>query len=131
MNLSPNLIFRKFRLMLASRFGYWAIILITAFNKCLVYLIVSCIAVYTVDPTIYSDLWQQLELACKLKSDLWDTVDWGRKWHVDFNAAKTQLVLFDQSSNLGYRCENEWMGLFLRKHHLLRCWDCLFVLNWI
>ena len=65
-----NLIFRKFRLMLASRFGYWSIILIKAFNKCLFYLIVSCIAVYTVDPTIHSDLWQQLELACKLKSDL-------------------------------------------------------------
>ena len=56
--------------MLASRFGYWSIILIKAFNKCLFYLIVSCIAVYTVDPTIHSDLWQQLELACKLKSDL-------------------------------------------------------------
>ena len=25
---------------------------------------------------IYTDLWQQLELAPELKSDLWDTVDW-------------------------------------------------------
>ena len=23
------------------------------------------------------------------------TVDWGKKWHVEFNAGKTQLVLFD------------------------------------
>ena len=48
-----------------------------------------------------SDLWQQLELASELESDLRDTVDWGRKWLVDFNAGKTQLVLFDQSKNTG------------------------------
>ena len=28
-------------------------------------------------------------------------MDWGRKWLVDFNAGKTQLVLFDQSKNTG------------------------------
>ena len=32
-----------------------------------------------------SDLWQQLQLASKLESDLRHTVDWGRKWLVDFN----------------------------------------------
>ena len=48
-----------------------------------------------------SDLWQQLELASELESDLRDTVDWGRKWLVDFNAGKIQLVLFDQSKNTG------------------------------
>ena len=48
-----------------------------------------------------SDLWQQLELASELESDLQDTVDWGRKWLVDFNAGKTQLVLFDQPKNTG------------------------------
>ena len=26
-------------------------------------------------------------------------MDWGRKWLVDFNTGKSQLVLFDQSSN--------------------------------
>ena len=26
-------------------------------------------------------------------------MDWGKKWLVDFNAGKTQLVLFDQSNN--------------------------------
>ena len=34
-------------------------------------------------------------------SKLRDTVDWGRKWLIDFNATKTQLVLFDQSNNTG------------------------------
>ena len=38
-----------------------------------------------------SDLWQQLELASELKSDLRDTVDSGRKWLNDFNAGKTQF----------------------------------------
>ena len=35
-----------------------------------------------------SDLWQQLELASELESDLQDMVDWGKKWLVDFNAGK-------------------------------------------
>ena len=48
-----------------------------------------------------SDLWQQLELASELESDLRDTVDWGKKWLADFNAGKTQLVSFDRSNNNG------------------------------
>ena len=40
-------------------------------------------------------------MASELESDLRDTVDWGRKWLVDFNAGKTQLVLFDRSKNTG------------------------------
>ena len=65
------------------------------------------IAIYADDTTLYSkcdqasDLWQQLELASELESDLRDTVDWGRKWLVDFNAGKTQLVSFDRSKNTG------------------------------
>ena len=39
-----------------------------------------------------SDLSQQLEVASEIESDLRGTVDWGRKWLVDFNAGKTQLV---------------------------------------
>ena len=49
-----------------------------------------------------SDLWQQLELASELESDVQDTVDWGKKWLVDFSAGKTQLVLFDHSNNNGF-----------------------------
>ena len=40
-----------------------------------------------------------LELASELESDLRDTVDWDRKWLVDFNAGKIQLVSFHQSNN--------------------------------
>ena len=28
-------------------------------------------------------------------------MDWGKKWFVDFNAGKTQLVSFDRSNNNG------------------------------
>ena len=69
--------------------------------------VICNIAIYADDTTLYSkcdqasDLWQQLELASELESDLRDTVDWGRKWFVDFNAGKTQLVSFDRSKNTG------------------------------
>ena len=46
-------------------------------------------------------LWQQLELASELESDLLDTVEWGKKWLVDFNDGKTQLVSFDRFNNNG------------------------------
>ena len=67
---------------------------------------VNCnIAIYADDTTLYSKcdqasyLWQQLELASELESDLRDTVDWGRKWLVDFSAGQTQLILFECSNN--------------------------------
>ena len=69
--------------------------------------VICNMAIYADDTTLYSkcdqasDLWQQLELASELESDLRDTVDWGRKWLVDFNAEKTQLVSFDRSENTG------------------------------
>ena len=64
-------------------------------------------AIYAEDTTLYSrcdqasDMCQQLELAFELESDLRDTVDRGKKWLVDFNAGKTQLVSFDWSNNNG------------------------------
>ena len=70
--------------------------------------VVICdIAIYADDTTLCSkfdqasDLWQQLELASELESDLRDSVDWGKKWLVDFNAGKAQLVSFDRSNNNG------------------------------
>ena len=69
--------------------------------------VICNIAIYADDTTLYSkcdqasDMWQQLELASELESDLQNTVDWGRKWLADFNAGKTQLVSFDRSKNTG------------------------------
>ena len=72
--------------------------------------VICNIASYADNTTLYfqsdqaSDLWQQLERAVELDSDLQYTVDWCRKWPVDFNSGKTQLVLFDQSNNTGAVC---------------------------
>ena len=82
-------------LFLALHFSYYTLMIFLTILS----------AIYADDTTLYSkydrasDPWQQLELASELESDLWDTVDWGRKWLVDFNAGKTQLVSFDQSNN--------------------------------
>ena len=53
------------------------------------------IAIYADNTALYSkydqasDLWQQLEMASELESDLWDTVDWDKKRLIDLNAGKT------------------------------------------
>ena len=52
---------------------------------------------------------------------IYQTLDWGRTWLVDFIAGKTQLVSFDWSDNTG-AIDVEMMSLFLRKNHILRCW---------
>ena len=43
----------------------------------------------------------ELESDLQDKTDLQDTVDWVKKWLVDFSAGKTQLVSFDWSNNNG------------------------------
>ena len=69
--------------------------------------VICDIAICADDTTLYSrcdrasDLWQQLELASELESDLRGMVDWVKKWLVDFSAGKTQLVSFDRSNNNG------------------------------
>ena len=69
--------------------------------------VICDIAIYADGTSLYSkcdqasDLWQQLEFASELESDLQDTVDWDKKLLVNFNVEKTQLVLFDQSNNTG------------------------------
>ena len=37
-------------------------------------------------------------LASESESDLRDTVNWGRKWLVDFNAGKIELISCDRSN---------------------------------
>ena len=69
--------------------------------------VICNIAIYADGTTLYSkcdhasDMWQKQELASELELYRRDAVDWGRKWFADFNAGKTQLVLFDQSNNTG------------------------------
>ena len=69
--------------------------------------VICDIAIYADDTTFCSkcdqssDLWQQLELASEHESNLRDTVNWGKKSLVHFNAGKIYLVLFDRSNNNG------------------------------
>ena len=80
------------------------------------------IAIYADDTTLYSkcdqasDLCQQLELTSELEYNLWDTMDWGKKWLVDVIADRTRLVSFDHSNDNDYiDVKMDGMGLFLKK----------------
>ena len=50
------------------------------------------------------------------------------KWRIDFNAGKTQFILFDQFDN---SCAVDVkMGCsFLNESYVLRCWDYISLLN--
>ena len=69
--------------------------------------VICNIAIFADDTTLFfkcnqeSDMQQWLELASELESNLQDRVAWGREWLANFNAVKTQLVMFDQSNNSG------------------------------
>ena len=98
--------------------------------------VICNIAIYADDSTLYSkcdqasDLWQQLELASELESDLRDTVDLGKKWLVDFTDGKTQLVSFEWSNNNG-SIDVKIDGSVLEEKSFLRCWGSPSLLNWI
>ena len=85
--------------------------------------VICGIAIYVDDTTLYSkcdrvsDLWQQLELASELESDLRDTMDWGKKRLVDFNDGKIQLVSFYRSNNNGS------IGVKMGGSILEECWS--------
>ena len=85
--------------------------------------VICNIAIYADHSTLYSkcyqasDLWQQLESASELESDVRDTVDWGRKWLVYFSAGKTQLVSFDGYNNTG-AIDVKMDGSVWRENHL-------------
>ena len=48
-------------------------------------------------------------------------MDWGKKWLVNFNPGKTQLVLFDRSNNNGF-IDAKMDGSVLEEKSFLRCW---------
>ena len=90
--------------------------------------IICNIAMYAVDTTLYSkcdqtsDLWQQLELVFELKFNLQDT---GLEQEVSalLISILEKLSLFCLASLITLVLLMwKWMGLFLRKNNLLRCW---------
>ena len=74
-----------------------------------------------------SDLWQLLELASEVESDLWDTQGSGLlilmlekfSWFCLTSLITLVLLMW------------KWMGLFSRKNNFLRCWGWLCLPNWI
>ena len=52
-------------------------------------------------------------------------MDWVKNWLVDFNAEKSQLVLFDRSNNNG-SIDVKMEGLFQTKNHRDAGVDLLF-----
>ena len=90
--------------------------------------VVCNIVIYADDTTLYCkcdqayNLWQTFELASELESYLQDTVEWGKKWLVDFIAGKRSWFRLTGQITM-VLLMFKWMGLFLRKNHLLRCWD--------
>ena len=92
------------------------------------------IAIYADDTTVYSycnqasGLWQQLELAAELESDLRDTVDWAGSGLLV--SVLEILNLFCLTSLIALVLLMwKWIGLLLRKNCLLRCWGCFRVLS--
>ena len=63
-------------------------------------------------------------------SDLQDTADWCKKWLVDFNAGKTQLVLFNQSKNTG-SIDVKMDGSILEEKSSFKMLGLTSLLNWI
>ena len=85
---------------LVLHFSYYTLMsFLMIFSVILLSLLIILLSILSVMRRLI--LWRQLELASVFESDLWDTVDWGRKSLVDFNAGKTQLVLFNRSNNTG------------------------------
>ena len=75
-------------------------------------------------------------MASELESDLRDPVDWGKKGLVDFNAGKSQLVLFDWSNNtcaIGVKMDGsvlEGKSFFKMLGLTFSCkldWDCYII----
>ena len=97
--------------------------------------VTSNIAIRVDNTTLYSkcdqvsDMWQQLETAADLESDLRDTVDWSRKWLVDFNAGKNQIVLFGRYNNTG-AIDVKMNGSVIEERSSFRMLDLSFSSKW-
>ena len=78
------------------------------------------------------NLEEQLQLASELESDLQDTADWCRKWLVDFNARKIELVSLDQSNNSNATDVKRDVSVLEEKSPCkILIWGFISPLNWI
>ena len=58
-------------------------------------------------------------------------MDWVKKWLLDFNTGKTQLVWFDPSNNNGSTYVKMNGFVLEEKSSFIRYWGCFSLLNWI
>ena len=105
------------------------------FPVCFQVFLINCRSIYADDTTLYFKcditlyfLWQQIELAL----NFWFTrhcglgqkvACWFHCWKISTGSVWPSITLV--------LLMWKWMGLFLRKNHLLRCWDWLYIPNWI
>ena len=87
--------------------------------------VICNIAIYADDTTLYSrcdrasDLWQQLELASELESDLRDTLDWGKNGFLISMLGKLSWFRLTGLIRI-FLLIRKWVGLFLRKNNLFK-----------
>ena len=114
---------KNIQLMLEFLKGPFLVLHICYYTLMTSLMTVSVILLCADDTTLYSkrnqasDLWQQLQLASEGESDLRETVDCGKKYFRLTSIIRLVLLM-------GKR-----ISLFMKKHHLLRCWVSL--PNWI
>ena len=84
---------------------------------------------YWVNSGVWWGIWSVSTTRIELESDLRDTLDWERKWLLNFNAGK--LNWFRLTCLITLKLLMWKTGLFLRKYHLLRSCGWLSLLNWI
>ena len=92
---------QNIQLMLESLKGLFLVLILMTFLIMLPVILLFMLIILLSKCDQTSDLWQQLESASELEPDLKDTLDWSKKWLVDFTAGKTQLIFFDWSNNTG------------------------------
>ena len=71
---------------------------------------------------------RQLELISELKSDLLDTVDWGKKQLVAFDDGKYSIDSFDRSNNF-YAIDVKMNGFVLKERSTFTILRVLSLLN--
>ena len=88
-NIQLMLVFLK-ALFLVPHLSYYTSMTFQM-TLCVILLSMRMITILYSKCDLASDLWQQLELASELASELLDTIDWNRKWIVEFNTGKLSL----------------------------------------
>ena len=85
---------------------------------------------YLICGNIVSDLWQELEMVLNLNliyETLWTGAGSGLLISMSEKLKLFCLIALITLVVLMWK----FMSLFLMKDHLLRCWGCLYILNWI